>query len=598
MKTLKLTLILSLVLFVSFAEAQNSSSIGFIISMDNPSSHTFHVVMNCKGFRDESINLNMPVWSPGYYQKLDFANNVENFNATDSGGKNIGWEKVDENTWKVKPMGKSAFVVTYDVKTIRPFVGNPYLDENRGYILPAALCFNINNMIDHPVRLTIIPASGWKDVATGLDKIGKENFVYAAPDFDVLYDSPILVGNLEQLEPFYVRGIPHYFMGYNIGDFDKKRLMSDLQKIVETAVNMIGDIPYSHYTFIAIGPGRGGIEHLNSTAFGFNGNNLNSNDAWLRNLFFLSHEYFHHFNVKRIRPVELGPFDYDHGSRTNLLWVSEGLSVYYEYMLVKRAGLCSDNELFEAFRSNILAYENNPGRFFQTLAESSYYTWSDGPFGRSGGDVNKSISYYNKGPLVGLLLDFKIRHETQNQRSLDDVMKVMYNKYYLEKKRGFTDAEFQAECERTAGVNLAVEFEYITTTQPLAYPKYLDYAGLSIDTTDQVVAGGWLGISTRNRNDSAFVVSVDWKSPAWNAGIRPGSTILEINDQSPGNGLIPVIESEKPGNEMNLIYLQGGSKNESRIKLGSKYEKSFTITPQKNNHDLPQAILDSWLEKE
>jgi len=315
------------------------STMDFKITMDNPSDHTFHVDLNCKGFEESGFIFKMPVWSPGYYQKLDFAKNVENFNVSNKSGGSLKWEKVNANTWSVTANPKSEFTISYDVKTTRPFVGNPYLDEKRGYIIPAAVCLFVENKIQHPVTIKIVPKTGWTNVATGLEKISQTDFVYKAPDLDVLYDSPILVGNLEELPPFYVQGIPHYFIGYDLGEFDKKELMDGLQKIVETAVKMIGDIPYRHYTFIAIGPGRGGIEHLNSTAFGFNGDNLDSRNSKIRNLFFLAHEYFHHFNVKRIRPVELGPFDYDKGSRTNLLWVSEGLSVYYEYMLVRRSGL-------------------------------------------------------------------------------------------------------------------------------------------------------------------------------------------------------------------------------------------------------------------
>ncbi len=216
------------------------------------------------------------------------------------------------------------------------------------------------------------------------------------------------------------------------------KFSENLKKIVESAFAIMGDIPYKQYTFIAIGPGRGGIEHLNNTTFGFSGNDLHKPEAMNRMMNFLAHEYFHHYNVKRIRPFELGPFDYDQGSKTNLLWVSEGLSVYYEYMVVRRAGLADEQTLYADFEKNININENNPGRLYQSLAQASYKTWSDGPFGTQGEEKDKSISYYDKGPIVGLLLDFTIRHVTQNKESLDDVMRLLYWKYYKELKRGFT----------------------------------------------------------------------------------------------------------------------------------------------------------------
>ena len=175
---------------------------------------------------------------------------------------------------------------------------------------------------------------------------------------------------------------------------------------------------------------------MNNTTFGFNGSNFKNRDNYIRTLHFLAHEYFHHYNVKRIRPIELGPFDYDKGSRTKMLWVSEGLSVYYEYMVVKRAGITTDAELLNALRGNMVAFENKPGRLYQTLEQASYETWSDGPFGRTGDEVNKTISYYDKGPAVGLLFDFKIRQVTNNKRSLDDVMRFLIQRILSKKEKG------------------------------------------------------------------------------------------------------------------------------------------------------------------
>lgn len=263
----------------------------------------------------------------------------------------------------------------------------------------------------------------------------------------------------------------------------KTDFINKLQKISEAATNVIGDIPFKSYTYIAIGPGRGGIEHLNNTTVSFDGNELRNAEAINRMMNFLAHEYFHHYNVKRIRPLELGPFDYEKGSRTNLLWVSEGLSVYYEYLIVRRAGLSDQRTLLENFEHNINNVENDPGRHFQSLEQASYNTWKDGPFGTQGDEPGKSISYYEKGPVVGLLLDFAIRNATNNSNSLDDVMRFVYWKYYKDLGRGFSDAEFQQACEETAGVPLTELFEYVNTTRELDYSKYLAYAGLKLVET-------------------------------------------------------------------------------------------------------------------
>lgn len=336
--------------------------------------------------------------------------------------------------------------------------------------------------INNPVSVTINRPQQWKNIATGLTKFAGKTDVYNAPDFDILYDCPLLIGNLEELPAFKVKGVTHRFIGYKMSSFNRELFMQNLQKVVEAAVNIIGDIPFNEYTFIGIGPGRGGIEHLNNTTVSFDGKGLDTDGGMNRIMNFLAHEYFHHYNVKRIRPLELGPFDYDKANRTNLLWVSEGLSVYYEYLAVKRAGLITEQMLFSNFENNINAVENNPGRLHQSLIEASYQTWGDGPFGTQGKDPKKSISYYNKGPLAGMILDFNIRYATQNKKSLDDVMRLLYNHYYKKLQRGFTDAEFQEACENVAGISLAATFEYVYTTKELDYNYYFTYAGLKVET--------------------------------------------------------------------------------------------------------------------
>ncbi len=580
--------------FATHSLYSQKNSISFTVSMDDPSSHIFHVAMACAGLKEDSIDLKMPVWTPGYYQRLDFANNVENFTAADHSGKMLGWRKVSGNTWRVP--NHNFIVLNYDVKTTRPFVATPYVDESRAYILPGGVFLYPEGMIQHQVSIVVKPYKDWSNIATGLDPVAGEKNTFIAPDYDILYDSPLLVGNLEELPSFTIKGIPHYFIAYKPGDFDKVQFMNDLKKIVEAGTNIIGDIPYRHYTFIGIGPGAGGIEHLNSTTVSFNGSNQNSEKDRLRIYFFLAHEYFHNYNVKRIRPIELGPFDYDNGNRTKMLWVSEGLSVFYEYMLVKHAGLCNEDELLNAFSSNILAYEGKPGRLYQSLSEASYDTWNDGPFGRTGDEVNKTISYYDKGPVVGLLLDFKIRHETKNKKSLDDVMRTLYKEFYEKKKRGFTEKEFRDVCEKIAGTSLDEIFGYVYTTKELNYKKYLDYAGLNIDTTSQEIPGGWLGISTRTGNDSTFISAVDWNSPAWNTGLRQRNIILEMDGMKPSSQTIEsVLKNKKHGETVELKLLQGNEQKNVQIVLGQKKEASFSITRKPVMDPLQKEILESWL---
>ncbi len=505
-KSIFLILIFSLFAQAGFAQRSQPLFV-FTVSSPQPSGHHFHVELQTSGWNQDTIRFKMPKWSPGYYQLLNYDNAVENLIALDDRGKSLYVKKSNDNTWTLAGIKNKKIKLSYDVKAEKQFVAQSYVDSTHAYFVPGGIFLYADGYLQNAVTIKIELNKHWR-IVTGLENVpGKTNEFFAS-DFDILYDSPILAGELEELPSFYINGIEHRFVSYQPGNFDRVTFIQKLKKVVEAAVAIIGDIPYKRYTFIGIGPGRGGIEHLNNTTVSFKGDDLHSPEAMNRMLNFLAHEYFHHYNVKRIRPFELGPFDYDQGSRTNLLWVSEGLSVYYEYLVVKRAGLADAQTLYSNIEKNINATENNPGKQFQSLTQASFRTWSDGPFGTQGDDVGKTISYYDKGPLVGLLLDFAIRNATQNKKSLDDVMRFLYWQYYKKMNRGFTDAEFEQTCETIAGTRLTRLFEYVYTTKELDYNAYLAYAGLKLESSEGADAKGKKFRITRLENTNAFQQSI------------------------------------------------------------------------------------------
>lgn len=580
-----------------FAHAQKSNvSLTFEVSINDPSTHLYRVALYARGLRQEVVRMNMPAWTPGYYQLMNYASNVENFQAFDAAGKVLKWKKTEANGWEIYTNKAEIIKITYDIKATRNFVAGNYLDEERGYISPAGVFMHPAGMIKNEVTVNIDKYKNWSKIATGLPKVkGKEN-TYYAKDYDTLYDSPILMGNLESFPSFTIKGIPHYFEAYKAGKFDRQQFMNDVQKIVSTASGIIGDIPYTDYTFLAIGPGGGGIEHLNSTSIAFSGDELTNREGRIRTYNFLAHEYFHHYNVKRIRPIELGPFDYDRENRTKMLWLSEGLTVYYEYLILKRAGLMTTEEMLKTFQQNIKAYESKPGRQFQTPADASWKTWDEGPFGRTSDEVNKTISPYDKGALLGLLLDFKIRQSTNNEKSLDDLMRLLYNKYYKQKSRGFTEDEFRIEAEKIARTSLQDFFDYIYTLKTVDYPTYLNYAGLKIDTVARDLPIAWIGASVRDRNDSLIVNNVDWLSPAWNSGLRRRNTILQVdNKKINANTFNEIVSKAKVGNKIKIRFETGTSIREEDLTFAIRKESSYVITLIQNPSTLQAKILKSWL---
>lgn len=477
---------LLLLLFFTFCSimgvAQNQKpNFLYTVSFPEPDTNMYHVELNTSGWLQNKVQFKLPEWMPGYYQLMNYSKDLTPILAKNKEGQELPVKIINKNTWEISGINNQQFTLEYDVKTTKRFVANSYVDATHAYIIPGNTFLYVDGFLNTPVSVKVIPNINWNKTATGLEVVASEKNEFFASDFDILYDCPILVGNLEKLPSFRINEIEHQFIGHNIGSFDSSSFINKLEAIVKASVAIIGDIPYKQYTFIAIGPGRGGIEHLNNTTISFEGDQLNSEEKMNDMMHFLAHEYFHHYNVKRIRPVEIGPFDYDKGSKTNLLWVSEGLTVYYEYLIVKRAGLINDKVLFKDFERNINTVENNEGRWHQSLAQASYNTWQDGPFGKQGNEKGKSISYYEKGPIIGLLLDFAIRNATQNKNSLDTVMQSLYWEYYKKQERGFTAAEFQQTCENIAGISLTTLFEYVNTTKEIDYNTYLYLGGLKLD---------------------------------------------------------------------------------------------------------------------
>lgn len=461
-----------------------NDTVYFNINIAYPRAQIVEVNMRleCKSQADK-LQLQLPAWSPGYYQLMPYADRISDFHVYDVEGRQLEWEKMADNAWDIYKNDSRSITVSYKVLANKNFVAESLVDTTHAYIVPVATFLFPVNELNRPVMVQLNKHPEWRDIATGLKLIDRSQNTYFASNYDILFDSPLLIGKLTKLPTFYVKGVPHYFYAHDVATKDYREFTAELQRIIQAASAIIGDIPYTDYTFIGIGKGRGGIEHLNSTTVALE--SIPSDYAERKRLLhFLAHEYFHHYNAKRIRPIELGPFDYTKANKTKQLWVAEGITVYYEGIIMNRAGLISKEDLLQQWAKEIEGYELNEGKAYQSLADASEKTWEEGPFGNKEG---RGISYYQKGPIVGLLLDLKIRQVTNSQRSLDDVMQKLYYRYYRQKGRGFTEDEFRATCEEVAGVNLQDIFDYVYTTKPLDYGTYFGYAGLTLQLNKQHV---------------------------------------------------------------------------------------------------------------
>jgi predicted metalloprotease with PDZ domain len=601
-KTGKAVCVIALVtfsIFLSFCSNQKHESfdkISFTISMENPNNHYFHVLLTNTGIIEDFVDYKLPAWTPGYYMIMDYAKYVINFKAVDGTGKSLNWEKTAKNNWRISISGDKTIVVSYDVFSFRTSVADSYLDDGRGFISPTGIFMYPAGKIDQPVTVAVEPYQKFSVISTGLDPVpGKPN-TFSAPNFDVLYDCPILAGNQEILK-FEVQGIPYTIAAEKLGDIDRNKFIEDHKKVVEAAISIIGEIPYNHYTFLIMNRGGGGLEHTNSMAVFSGASSFSNPDGYKKWLSFVAHEFFHLYNVKTIRPIALGPFDYDKENYTTMLWFSEGVTSYYENIILNRAGLFTRTDALDEFKSSIANYENIPGHLFQSAAQSSFDAWMLF-FNRSENATNTTISYYDKGCALGMLLDLAIRYESENQKSLDDVMRELYRVYYKKKKRGFTNKEFRDVCEKMAGSPLDKIFDvYIPTVQEIDYAKYLGYAGLSIDLNASDIPGAYLGTLNREDADNLMITRVEWNSPGYIAGLSPQDIIKEIDgEKATAKLLSDLLNSKEPGDKILLTVTHREITNIVEVELGKKTVRSFDIKPLPDAAHEQVAILEKWLK--
>lgn len=452
----------------------------YSVYFKDPESHYLEVVLNFDQLTSKQTNLVLPVWTPGYYLILDTPRYIVDFEVTDANGKKIQWNKKSKNCWTVENGKNSKITVKYHVFANKKSVAESYVDSEKAFLMPNTIFMHVESAISNPVKLTINPHKNWKKISTGLQSIAQENYVFTAKNIDVLYDSPIYLGNQK------IISFEHEGKLYSLGivtpeGLDEEKFTTDLKKIMSATTAIMKKVPYDYYSFIMMEAGDGGLEHWNSQAIFTNGTfDFKSNQQYTDFLNFVTHEYFHLYNVKAIRPIELGPFDYNKENYTSMLWVSEGFTVYYEYIIMMKAGLLDAKEALKYITESIKRYENSEGNKHMSLSRSSFDIWLNF-FNNETNASQTTISYYNKGPVIGFLLDLEIRNNTHNQKSLDDVMRFLYNEFYEKKGRGFTEAEFWKTSEQIAGKSLAEIKNYVETVNEIDYQKYLNYAGLKID---------------------------------------------------------------------------------------------------------------------
>jgi predicted metalloprotease with PDZ domain len=505
----------------------NAASLCYQVAMSQPASHLFEVTLQISNWRSPTLDLKMPVWTPGSYLVREYARHLQDFTAR-SGERELTSCKLGKNHWQVATENLTEIQVSYRIYANELTVRTNHLDPTHGYFNGAALFFFIPGLEQEPIRLKIVPPhSDWR-VATILPKIDEEEHTFLAQDFDTLVDSPVEIGT-HQVYDFEVLGKPHSLAIWSQGNSNPQQIIADTTKLIEAEAAMFDGLPYEQYLFLLhlSGSGYGGLEHkdcctLNYPRFGFR-----DREKYERFLQLVAHEFFHLWNVKRIRPQVLETFNYEVENYTTSLWFCEGTTSYYDILIPLRAGIYDQKTCLKSFSKDISRYLNTIGRKVQPLGESSYDAWIK-LYRREAYSDNNQISYYLKGQLVSLLLDLLIRAKHQNKRSLDDVMRLMWSRFGQE-EIGFSETQLRSTIAEVAGENLDDFFHrYIETTEELPFDDYLNPFGLYLKTVVES-STPYLGIRVQSDGSREVIEYVAAESPAAVAGIDAKDELLAID---------------------------------------------------------------------
>lgn len=561
------------------------------------------------------FEFSLPAWSPGVYEIADYCKNVLSIGATSEGGENLPIEQIAKGSWKVhRDQGKTIHI-TYNYLAAELHDSTCYVDRERCHISGTALFVFAENLRHLPVTLKVIPPSDW-EVVTAMDPVKNEQNTFSAQDFDALADSVIELGHFEILE-FSYRRKEYKIVISGKGNHDADKLKSDVTKLVKTAVTFFkGKAPFNRYYFILflIEKGMEGLEHKNSTVLLWPALSFTEKQQYADFLSLVSHEFFHAWNVKTIKPSDFNHYSYLTEDYTKMLWFAEGLTNYYGDLLMQRSGIWTRDEYFQHLTLRLKQILEIPGRKLSSLEKASYDSWY-----RHGqpnpNTLNISVSYYKKGELVGLMLDLFIRHLSENNHSLDDVMRELYTAA-RKTNRGINTEQLKQIIENYTTHDFSDFFgNFIAGTVELPLNEYLNYAGLrlveksptpeitqvqtkSVDST-KTDETSWSGIRTRTQNNNLYAGFVHRDSAAHRAGIHSGDEIIAVEsfrvDEKKMNA---ILDSKKPGDTLEIIIARHGTIVPIILTLDEKEKTEYSIKPVKKPDSLQMKILDDWLVKE
>ncbi len=599
----RLLVLWGLPLFVLGAEP-----VRYVLRFPDAQAHYVDVEAEFPAEGRTELLLFMPVWTPGSYLVREYARNVVTLTAATATGDALAVEKVSKNRWRIAAGGRAAIRVGYRLYAREINVRGNWVEQAFAMLNGAPTFLGIveDGPRTYEVKLEL-PAE-WKTSHTPLTPAGGTH-TYVAPDFDALVDSPIFLGS-PQVDRFEVDGVPHYLVTLlGEGAWDNARVARSLQRMVEEQRAFWGRLPYRtpYYFFNLLTGSRGGLEHRNAVTL--------SADRWLSStrggvvswLSLASHEFFHAWNGKRLRPIAHGPFDYEQENYSRALWIVEGITSYYQHVLLARAGFYTMDQYLGILSGAIAGVERTPGQTVQSLAEASYDAWIKA-YRPDENAVNALFGYYTGGSVAGLLFDVEIQRVSQGRRSLDDVMRAAYARHSGE--RGYRDEEFIALASEVAGADLSGWFRrVIETPRRFEYQAFLDWYGLMFEPPSEPKPPadrnpepvdpprGWLGVDTANREGRLVVTGVRSDTPAAKAGLSVDDEILAIEGyRVRADELSRRLGAYPEGARLSVLVARQEKLLSLTVTLEAEPRQTGRLKLRADSTDQQKARRERWLE--
>ncbi len=552
----------------------------------------------------DHLDLVLPSWVPGSYHIIDYAKNLLSLRATDGpGGAPLPIERVAKDRWRISTLGAASVSVRYSVYAHGLITEGVDLTAEHLFLNPALALPYVDGRAAEPCEVEFHLPPGWRAFAE-LPEVQHAPPRFRAKDYDELVDSPIDCGTPVELG-FHAAGVPHRILLCGAGgNYEAHRLETDLARLVEATARLFGELPVDHYTFFyhLTDEPDGGLEHARSNSAVILRTTFRPESAYQRFLDLSSHEYFHLFNVKRILPARLVPFDYTREVYTRLLWAMEGTTDYYGLLLLRRSGLLPPSRYLEELAKLARTYLHTPGRRARSLEDASYLAWID--FYQPHEDLaNRTVSYYLKGHLVSWALDLEIRQSSANRASLDDVIRALWNEFGRP-RRGVGEGDLPAVARRATGIDLTGFFaRYVAGVDELDLATYARYAGLELapkrrppEAGDDPEPGD-LGIEYVERHGLVGISRVLDGGPGRRAGLVPGDDIVAIDRVRVSHAEFPKALARAPaGTRLTLTLFRRGYLTDVEVETGPALAEKFAFTPVAAPTDLERSIYASWLE--